>query len=51
MRVVQDDRRLLERIDEFVARRYATTAAAKTQLSLWSRLLETQPHAALELQR
>lgn len=33
MKVVQDDRRLLERIGEVVARRQATTAAAKAQLS------------------
>jgi len=33
MQVVQDDRRMLERIGEVVARRQVTTAAAKAQLS------------------
>lgn len=51
MRVVQDDRRLLERIGEVVARRQATTAAAKAQLSRDAEALSTVTHTRSLIER
>lgn len=51
MRVVQDDRRLLERIGEVVAKRQAATAAAKTQLCKDAAGLSTVTHTRPLIER
>ncbi len=51
MRVVQDDRRLLERIGEVVAQRQAATASAKAQLSRDAAALSTVSHTRSLIER
>ena len=51
MQVVQEDRRLIERIGEVVARRQAATAAAKAQLSRDAAALSAVTHARSLVER
>ena len=51
MRAVQDDRRRLERIGEVVARRQATTVAAKAQLSRDAAALSAVAHTRSFVER
>ncbi|WHZ15768.1 MAG: mechanosensitive ion channel family protein [Nitrospira sp.] len=51
MRIVEDDRRLLERIGEVVARRQAATAAAKAQLSRDAAALSAVTHTRSLIER
>ncbi|MGZ8422924.1 MAG: cyclic nucleotide-binding domain-containing protein [Nitrospira sp.] len=51
MQVVQDDRRLLERIGEVVAKRQSATAAAKAQLSRDAAALSTVTHTRSLVER
>ncbi|MGC3974544.1 MAG: mechanosensitive ion channel [Nitrospira sp.] len=51
LQVVQEDRRLIERIGEVVARRQAVTAAAKAQLSIDSAALSVVTHTRSLVER
>ena len=51
LQVVQDDRRLVERIGEVVARRQAATAAAKAQLSREAAALSAVTHTRSLVER